>query len=349
MSAALVPQIELLGSYGLNEEFEYIEEGSGLRVLKKLESSFDFNLLDGYTGNNSSLRESYEKRDKMGNAAIWMVKHRELISSERGDKPFNVDFVCGNGLFKKLLNFPFELPQRGSESEKHEFAVSKYKGVIFIKRIEDKEDERVLNGESSYAGCKFEDFVSEKLDNEDEGQKYYNMLKAKFGDHVLLYSCEVDCIKERLERDPEIDDFVEVKTAAPIRDKYSGSFTEWFRKTVSRRWWVQCIMAGITQIVVGIKDQPRGGGYIHCKKVERVAVNDLERNAIGWSSKEAFQMLDKFLKKIKEVVTKDNPDIVYLFTIETGREIAHEKLTAHDHEEFPVITEAMVEKLDEIE
>lgn len=348
MSTSFVPQIELLGNYALNEEIGYIENGQrseGLRVLKKLPPSFDFDLLDGYTGD--CFQESFQIWNTIGNIVTWMVKYHALISSnESGDKPFDVDFVCQNGVLKKILDFSFD-----RKAEKYEFAVSKYKGILFIKRISKEEDEYVHRNrkESSYAGCKFEKIISEKLNPEDESQKYYNVMKAKFGDHVLLYSCEVDCIKERLERDPELGDFVEIKTAAAIRDKYTGSFTDDFKKIISRRWWTQCTMAGITQITVGIKDQSPGGGYIHCKKVENVSVSNLKRNAIDWSSKQAFQMLNKFLKKIKEIVTtQDNPDIIYLFSVERGKEILHEKLISHSHEKFLVVTKIMIEKLDEI-
>lgn len=178
------------------------------------------------------------------------------------------------------------------------------------------------------------------------------MMKATIGCHKMLYSCEIDCIKEKLDRGPRIDDFVELKTAAPIRDQRTGLYADWFRRITSRRWWSQCSMAGIDQVVVGIKDQPKKDrhtkSYIHCKRVEIVQISDLRKNAIGWSAKSGFRMLIKFLDKVKEVVTEDNPDVVYLFTVETRKDITFERLTASDHEQFPIVTEAMIEKLNKL-
>ena len=75
--------------------------------------------------------------------------------------------------------------------------------------------------------------------------------------HRLLYTCEVDCIKEELEGEPEISDFVEIKTTDPIRDFRTRQFRHGFRQYMSQRWWSQCVMAGIEEIVVGIRDRRR--------------------------------------------------------------------------------------------
>ena len=343
--------VELLGSYGLNSDHEYQDQGKGLRVLKELSGDINYDLLEGYTGDNSHLHAVHQNRDKMGNGVHWMVKNHGLINDPDNIKLFNIDFVCGNGLFKKLFNFPFE-----RDHQKCEFAVTKFKNVIWIKRIEDSERESRQNDAPTYAGCRFEQYVTEQINPADDGKTYYNMMKAEIGGHnghgghTLLYSCEVDCIKEINEdKEPVLEDFIELKTYGPIRDKY-GSFTEWFKEVPSRRWWAQCAMAGISEIVVGIKDQPRSRpiNYIRCKNIERVKVRDIERNAIGWSRKKAFDILIKFLDTVKEIVVKDDPDVVYLFTVETGQEISYEKLTASDHEQYRVVTESMIEKLNEL-
>ena len=51
--------------------------------------------------------------------------------------------------------------------------------------------------------------------------------------------------------------------------------------------------------------------------------------------------MNELLDKIKEVVTENNPDVVYTFTIETGQEIKFEK--SEDSER--IVTDDMIEKI----
>ena len=166
------PTVELLGNYGLDSNHEYVDHGTGLKVLKQLPPSFDFDLLDGFRGHSDKYNDAYHNRKKLHNSVLWMSKNRDLVRDPDGVDPFNVDFVCGNGFFKTALTFKFE-----GRPEKHEFMVSKYKGVIFIKRIEGEDFDR--DQELTYAGHRFEDYATEYVD--DEKGDYYNVLRAEIG------------------------------------------------------------------------------------------------------------------------------------------------------------------------
>ena len=277
--------------------------------------------------------EAYHNRKKLHNSVIWMANNRDLIRNRSGDKLFNVDIVCGNGFLKRVLLFKlYDRPER------LEFKVSRYKDLIFIKRV--KNDESANNLELEYAGHRFEDYATEYLDNKKGS--FYNVLRAEIGGHRLLYTCEVDCIGERLEREPEISDFVEIKTSDPIREYFTCELRYGFREHVSKRWWSQCVMAGIGEVVVGIRDRNRYvPGRIRCKNVERVSVQELVANAIGWSPQTGFNFLVELLDKIKEVVTENNPDVVYTFTIETGYDIIFEKSEGSNR----IITDDMIKKI----
>ena len=327
------PTVELLGNYGLNANHEYVDHGTGLRVLKQLPPSFDFDLLDGFEGNNDQYAEVYNNRKKLHNSVIWMARNRDLVRDESDGKPFNVDFVCGNGFLKRVLKFKFE-----DRPVKHVFQMSRYKDLILIRRK--KKEEFDTNQELEYAGHRFEDYATDYVD--DKKGSFYNVLRAEIGGHRLMYTCEVDCIKEQLEREPEISDFVEIKTADPIRDFRTNEFRHGFRQHMSKRWWSQCVMAGIGEVVVGIRDRRREvPGRIRCKNIERISVKELVEHAIGWSSQTGFNFLIELLDKIKEVVTENNPDVVYTFTIETGHAIRFEKSEGSKR----ILTDDMIEKI----
>ena len=329
------PKVQLLGSYGLNSDHEYVDHGTGLKVLKQLPPSFDFDLLDGFKGNSDQYSEAYKNRRKLHNSVIWMARNRDWICDWSDNQLFNVDFLCGNGFLKRVLKFKF-----ADRPEKHVFQVSKYKDLIFIKRK--KKEDCDNNVELEYAGHRFEDYATEYVD--DKKGSFYNVLRADIGGHLLLYTCEVDCIKETLEREPEMSDFVELKTTDPIRNFRTNQFRHGFREHVSKRWWSQCVMAGIGEVVAGIRDRHREvRGRIRCKNIERVTIQELVEHAIGWSPRSAFNFLIELLDKIKEVVTEDNPDVVYTFTLETGHEIKFKKSERSKR----IITDDMIEKLNE--
>ena len=334
----LQPTVELLGNYGLNTDHEYVDHGTGLRVLKRLPPSFDFDLLEGFKGNPDQYKEVYQKLKKSHKIVDWMAENRDLVRDGSDGKLFNVDIVCGNGFLKHMLAFKFE-----GRPGKQVFKVSGYKDLLFIKRKKTKEKNCDNNEELEYAGNRFEDYATEYV-GQEKGS-FYNVLRADIGGHRLLYSSEVDCVKEKLERDPEISDFVELKTTDPIRDFRTNELRHGFRQHASKRWWSQCVMAGIGEVVVGIRDQrwkhPR---MIHCKNIERISVQELVDHAIGWSPQTGFNFLIEVLNKIKEVVTENNPDVVYIFTIEGRHDIKFEKSEGSKR----IITDDMVEKLNEI-
>lgn len=81
MTASLKPEIERLESYGLTSDFQYIEKGRGLHVLQLPPKGFDFNLLEGYTGNNDQIHEDNDKRNTLANVVNWITNHHNLLSS----------------------------------------------------------------------------------------------------------------------------------------------------------------------------------------------------------------------------------------------------------------------------
>lgn len=75
------------------------------------------------------------------------------------------------------------------------------------------------------------------MNENDTGEKYYNVVKGKIGNHILLYASEIDCIISRLKGEPRLGDVVELKTCTGIHDRrYPDQLSDFFKRTISRRW-----------------------------------------------------------------------------------------------------------------
>ena len=238
----------LLGLYGLDSQHNYTEEGSlGLKYLKTPPPGFHFDLLEGYGDQppRFSYNRSNDHRDKLGNLVTWMEKHRgKVMPSTFSHRPtqvaqsvFNVDIICEMGLLVSLLNLPYELEQpinarySAWQPREQKFAASRYKGIVFIKRIEVKKSEHDDRPES-HAGMLFEELVTEKVDTNDTCTDCFSVLKAKVGRHSLLYCCQVHCIKSK-KREPSQDDFVEIKTLP--HHALPGS--RYFERYFCKKYW----------------------------------------------------------------------------------------------------------------
>ncbi|KAH7671601.1 Protein dom-3, partial [Aphelenchoides avenae] len=156
----------------------------------------------------------------------------------------NADFFTGNGTLKAIATFPFT-----------QYSVKivgfKLKGVIFLSIVgaDDEEEETEADYAKNYVGPKYEQYMT----SEEPGGKSslssnplntfdrrMIMCQSDFGRLKCMYSAEVDSITAG-------GRFVELKTelenlypSPRLACKYGG-------------WYLQCRMAGVEEIVVGIK------------------------------------------------------------------------------------------------
>ncbi|CAG7835098.1 unnamed protein product, partial [Allacma fusca] len=116
---------------------------------------------------------------------------------------------------------------------------------------------------------------------ESQGSECHAVLRTKIGGHAILYSAELDgvCAKEGhdlLEMNPKENSdvfnkckLVEVKTCSKTQQNKIGHWG--FRKNKSRRWWVQGALGGVSNFVVGYRDDATG----LVKEVENIPMKDL--------------------------------------------------------------------------
>ena len=331
---------KLLGFYGLTSNYEYEEKGSfGLRCFRYPTEPYEHNLSAGFGDTVSSYDASNDHRDKLKNIVNWMENHKSDITNGR-NKP-TIDIVCEPGLFKTMLNAQFEDPK-----EPVSFAASKYKGIIFIKRIDLKKSSRE-DSLNSYVGMKFTEIFTEKVDPNDYCKEAFSVFKINIDRTNILYSCTVDCIKRRTNK-PRKWDLVELVTAPRIRTDNQRFL---FGSVFSRLWWSKCIMAGASEIYVGIKDEEWNGNrrIVNCRDIEIVDTSDLPFDAINWNTESAPNALLNLLNRIRNEVVEDNPNIVHIYKVMNRDNISLEKKRiCSDNGDFPVITEQMIQKLDQL-
>lgn len=202
-----------------------------------------------------------------------------------------------------------------------------------------------------YAFHKFKDLVTKKINADDHDKKYYNVIKATFGDHSLLYAVEVECIKNDFDGDLKFENVTALKTCGDRTHRDTPGKTPYHKQYLSRKWWTKSVMTGIKDMFVGFKDQDKeyDPKIVQCKRTWTFTLDEMARDAQGWSTADAFRMLNEFLLAAKRIVTENDRNTVYMFEIDgIEREIRYKRYRTGQWKIFPVVSDEMAEKLDQL-
>lgn len=242
-----------------------------------------------------------------------------------------------------------------------DIAVILFKGTYFLFLIDlCKESTKEVHNKLSFGGIRFEDYVSREVNKENAGPspgvhnnyadfvKYNNVVRFDFHNFKMLVSGNVDCAipgsSAAIGKNPKADDFIELKTSAPLEDKYDPScMSESFSSIKSWSWFGQCVLMGVKNVVVGIRHQDYGCQKLTVKRTHAFTLEELQRNSNGfWSKDKCFDVLKKFLCVVKEKVTVDDPDVINVFQLKDGWIRGPEKKTyADDRVRFPDISKVV--------
>lgn len=276
----------------------------------------NFDLLRGYVPiqDGGNLVGFKTTRDKTA-VFEWMAKNFEKICCKDGSRLFDLDFSLDNGIVRRVMKSYFD-------DEQVRIGVILYKGTyhLFDFKVEEDEDER--NNKLSFAGLRFEDFISRDINgresepSSEEGNNYndsikcYNVVRFSFGNNKILLRGEVDCVipgsSAAQGRKPNVHDFIEIKTTNPYCNGYKTG-----------RWFSQCILMGVKHIVVGIKREK--GERIICDEIKAFTMEDLRSLSDDiWSEQKCFAELKKFLSLVKEKITEESSHIIHTFTFKEG-------------------------------
>ena len=327
----------------------YREPPTGLRVLNLPPNNrhLNFDLLDGYVpvahgGQLSGYGNQIQDRTGL---MRWMARHYRLIRKNSPEKLFDFDFVTSRGTLQCIMT-QICAKNKGKES----IAATMYKGNIYLKVLPLAERESESSNKHGYAGLRFEEFVTRPAEgavsqacrpglNYSDADKYYHVLMSKFGGYSVLYSAETDCVgADPRGRQPMLQDFIEIKTSMPIREARSQDLTRNFKEVKSLKWWSQCVISGVREILVGYKNFRD----FRVTDLEFVQVQDLPCAAYGWDPCKSFQFVSYFLNCVKQTVIEDDPNVVYLFVLDGDTVYKPIKQSPRDSVHYPVVTEEIV-------
>lgn len=212
-----------------------------------------------------------------------------------------------------------------------------FKGTYFMFDVDPNEEkDGEINNKRSFAGLRFEDHISRGMNNEEGGPsmgeqnnyadsiKYYNVVGFNFHNFKMLVSGEMDCVipgsAAAKGEKPKPDDFIELKTSAPLEDRYDPSrMSPVFRCGKVSSWYCQCILMGVKHVVVGIRDEEEECKQITVKRTHAFTLEELRQSSNGyWSKNRCFDDLKKFLCVVKEKVIVDDPEMINVFVVEDG-------------------------------
>lgn len=309
--------------------------------------NLNFDLLQGYVpikdaGNVVAFKKT---RDK---TAIfqWMAKNFEKICSKDETRHFDLDFSLDNGIVRRVMKSYFD-------PEPVQIGVIFYKGTFHLFDFKIEEDVNERSNKHSFAGLRFEDFISRQINgtesgpSSDERNNYddsigcYNVIRFNFGNDKILLRGEVDCAipgsSAAQGKKPNVHDFIEIKTS-----------NRHFAGIKTGRWFTQCILMGVKHIVVGIKKEM--GDKIICNEIQAFTMDDLRlRLSDGiWSEKKCYKKLEKFFKSVKEKITEQSAHIIHMFTFKEGVFSEMVKMNVSENLQLPNISEHF-EKIDRIQ
>ncbi|CAM9742165.1 unnamed protein product [Ectocarpus sp. 12 AP-2014] len=158
-------------------------------------------------------------------------------------------FITYRNNLNKILVTPYS-------KQKWEMEVFKEGGVIYLEVVMTNRNQGKLD-RTSYWGRRFETLCvlgveGARLDELQRGPgdlprpSYCGLYRSRLGSHNLLMGAEIDACRPG---DP--GRFVEIKTTRLIRDSKDEQI---FKKHKTLKYWAQCYLAGVRDIVLGYRD-----------------------------------------------------------------------------------------------
>ncbi|XP_042147933.1 decapping and exoribonuclease protein [Ixodes scapularis] len=227
-----------------------------------------------------------------------------------------VNFVCKRGMLATVARTPFSTDQSWLVS------ATRYKDTLYLckfkREYEGPWDPKYARVEQkmNFWGHKFEQYMTSDRPGAAPdtngplrtGDQFYIVLKGRLESHSLLFSAEVDAIDNDVPQEPgSTAAYVEFKTSRILT--HPNQERNFFGKKLLS-CWSQSFLAGVPRIVFGFRT---ADGEV--QSVEEFSVEEMPSLAEGqWSDMVCLSFLDKMLSFVKECVTEDDPNVVYLFT-----------------------------------
>jgi len=169
---------------------------------------------------------------------------------------------------------------------------------------------------ASYWGYRFEAVCTNSTEEDvDANVEYCAIVRTAVGNHRLLLGAEMDCYRRdpRAPADapPSLNEYVELKTTKEIlEEKHNISFA----KYKLLKYWIQCFLVGVQEVIVGYRDQAG-----NLKKIEHLKVKDIPRRASPgekpmWDYGRCLSFTDQVLSMVRRHVR--TPDKAYVLSFQ---------------------------------
>lgn len=180
-------------------------------------------------------------------------------------------------------------------------------------------------------------FLSVFLDKKDEedddivntNEAYCSVVRTRLNKHSILIGAEVDCCLMNNSQKPPAN-YIELKTT---RIMYKFKQKANFARYKLLKFWAQSFLAGIPKIVVGMRNDD--GVVSQITSYETLNIPHVSKqHSNEWDASVCMNFLDALLTWLKEEVTQEGPDIVYMIHFEYPFEKISIKLVDDGSERF---------------
>ncbi|XP_066929896.1 decapping and exoribonuclease protein-like [Clytia hemisphaerica] len=315
------------GHFSLDGQRRFHNDSSQLKSFQPPHVDYDleYDLRDGY---DSHIEKDDDIKERLTHLLTWIKRNTNKfrLNNENAKEQvhqLNTDFVAWRGHFTKFLCTPYET------REPWKMAVTLFNGTIYISEVEtekaefDRKHRSPRQKEMCYWGFRFEGYLTkpmhEACDEEEEKQPkvtntneaYCSIVRTRLKNHSILIGAEVDCCVKDSKAAPPLN-YVELKTSR-IMQHFKQRMN--FSRYKLLKFWAQSFLVGLPKIVVGLRDDD---GIVRelktYKTMEIPQVCKEFRNC--WDPTICMNFLDKLLSWLKQIVTIDNKDVVYMLRFE---------------------------------
>uniref|UniRef100_UPI00358E16F7 decapping and exoribonuclease protein n=1 Tax=Myxine glutinosa TaxID=7769 RepID=UPI00358E16F7 len=275
------------------------------------------------------IQMDHQRPERLDHIVSWLSRHwsRFALPGQAASLPLpslNTDFVTWRGHLTKVLGTPYE------RRDGWQLAATLFRGTRYLSEVEteaarrERETRSLRQQQMCYWGYKFEQYMTadrpggepdvSRPVNTNEG--FCSVVRTRLAGHSLVFAGEVDC---RAGERPPPSSYVELKTSREV-------VTPGQRFTLHRfkliKWWAQSFLIGVPRIVVGFRDD--SGLVHHLQTYETLKIPKMVASEEKmWNAAVSLNFCEAFLSFLKEVVTRDDPKVVYLFSWEPGADVTY--------------------------
>ncbi len=146
-------------------------------------------------------------------------------------------------------------------------------------------------------------------DELNNSEAFCSVIRSRLNQHSVVTGAEVDCCDLIDGKFKAPENYIELKTSR-IMDNRNRRRN--FSRFKLKKFWAQSYLAGVPKIICGMRNDD---GIV--QQIKTYKTMDIPKiantNGGEWNASICMNFLDSFLHWMKDIVIKDNPQIVYSF------------------------------------